>query len=270
MHLRRFTAVQFRRKMERGLNRPFLVMGASQDGGERCPLVVKSRAGYADRPEAMLKELFALLLARELGLNAPEPVMVEIPEGLDWAAADHPEQADLIRRSLGWNVGTVHLGDAWKPWHKGIAPRSISVETLETAYAFDAMVENSDREAGNPNLLWRGDKLAVLDFDKAFGFLRINEDDARPWRSTLVRLNLERHCLHSFLPERKEDEILGVPLWDAFEAWCLGRPAAGLSAAIAEEFPDPNLDLKRIEDYFTKFASDPEDFFRYLTDASRS
>jgi hypothetical protein len=81
---------------------------------------------------------------------------------------------------------------------------------------------------------------------------------------------LERHCLHSYLPERKEDEILGVPLWDAFEAWCLGQPAAGLSAAIADEFPDPNLDLKRIEDYFTKFASDPEDFFRYLTDASRS
>ncbi len=73
MHLRRFTAVQFRRKMERGLNRPFLVMGAPLGGGERCPLVVKSRAGYADRPEAMLKELFALLLARELGLNAPEP-----------------------------------------------------------------------------------------------------------------------------------------------------------------------------------------------------
>ena len=141
MHLRRFTAVQFRRKMERGLNRPFLVMGAPLGGGERCPLVVKSRAGYADRPEAMLKELFALLLARELGLNAPEPVMVEIPEGLDWAAADYPEHADLIRRSLGWNVGTVHLGDAWKPWNKGIAPRSIPAETLETAYA-EAAPEN--------------------------------------------------------------------------------------------------------------------------------
>ncbi len=270
MHLRRFTAVQFRRKMERGLNRPFLVMGAAQDGGERCPLVVKSRAGYADRPDAMLKELFALLLARELGLNAPEPVMVEIPEGLDWAAADYPEHAELIRRSLGWNVGTVHLGDAWKPWNKGIAPRSIPVEALEIAYAFDAMVENSDREADNPNLLWRGDELAVLDFDKAFGFLRTGENEARPWRNALVRLNLERHCLHSYLPERKEGEILGVPLWDAFEAGCLGRPAAGISAAIVEEFPDPNLDLKRIEHYFTKLASDPEDFFRYLTDASRS
>jgi hypothetical protein len=269
MQLRRFTAIQFRRKMERGLNRPFLVIGAPQDGGERRPLVVKSRVGYANRPEAMLKELFALLLARELGLKAPEPVMVEIPEGLDWAAADFPEHAELIRQSIGWNVGTVHLGDAWKPWSTGIAPRSIPVETLETAYAFDAMVENPDREAANPNLLWRGDELAVLDFDKAFGFLRIGEKDARPWRRMLLRLNLERHCLHSQLPERKEGEILGICLWDAFEEWCLGRHSAELSAAIVEGFPDPNLDLKRIEGYLTKLATDPEDFFRHLTAASR-
>ncbi len=196
--------------------------------------------------------------------------MVEIPTGLDWAAADFPEHAELIRQSIGWNVGTVHLGDAWKPWNKGIAPRSIPAETLETAYAFDAMVENPDREVDNPNLLWRGDELAVLDFDKAFSFLRMGESESRPWRGALLRLNLERHCLHAHLPEWKEGEILGVSLWDAFETWCLGKPAAGLSTAIGEGFPDPNLDLKRIEDYVTKLSNDPEDFFRYLTDASRS
>ena len=270
MKLRRFTAVQFRRPMERGLNRPFLVVGAAQDAGERFPLVVKSRAGYADRPEAMLKELFALLFARELGLNAPEPVMVEIPEGLDWAAAEYPKHAELIRQSIGWNVGTVHLGDAWKPWGKGIAPRSISEEAMEKAYAYDAMVENPDREVDNPNLFWRGNELAVLDFDKAFSFLHTFEGEARPWRNALVRLNLERHCMHSHLPEQKEGEILAVSLWDAFEGWCLGKPSAGLSAAITEGFPDPNLDLKQIEAYLTKLATDTEDFFRYLTDASRS
>ncbi len=270
MTLRRFTAVQFRRSMDRGLNRPFLVIGAEQDGGKRCPLVVKSRAGYADRPDAMLKELFALLLARELGLNAPEPVMVEIPAGLDWAAVEFREHAELIRQSIGWNVATVHLGDAWKPWNKGIAPRSIPVETLETAYAFDAMVENPDREADNPNLLWRGDELAVLDFDRVFCFLRTGEGEARPWRNALGRLNLERHCLYSHLPESGDGEILGAFLWAAFEEWWLGKPAAGLSAAVLEGFPDPNLDLKRIEGYLTKLATDPEDFFRYLTDASRS
>ena len=55
MTLCRFTAVQFRSPMKHGLNRPFLVLAQPEDGGERCAIVVKSRAGYAPRPDAILK-----------------------------------------------------------------------------------------------------------------------------------------------------------------------------------------------------------------------
>jgi hypothetical protein len=255
--------------MVRGLNLPFLVIGQPTEGGERRTIVVKSRAGYANRPDAMLKELFALLLARELGLTAPEPVLVDLKEGIDWGAADLPEYADLIRRSLGWNVGTIHLGDAWKPWIQGSAPRSIPNEALETAYAFDAMVQNTDREADNPNLLWRNDELAVLDFDRAFAFLRTEERETRPWRKTLVCQNLDRHCLHSHLPALVNEKILGQDLWDAFEGWWLGYPSGRLSGEIAAGFADPDLDLPRLEAYLIKLSVATDDFFRYLTDASR-
>lgn len=267
--LRRFTALEFRRPMARGLNSPFLVLGRPADGGERCPLVVKSRAGYANRPDAMLRELFALLLVRELGLTAPEPVLVELLPGFDYAAADHADYPELIRQSLGWNVGTVHLGDDWKPWIQGPAPRAIPDESLENAYAFDAMVQNSDREADNPNLLWKGDELALLDFDKAFAFLRAEEHEARPWRKTLVRQNLDRHCLYAHLPAPARGEVLGTGLWDRFEEWWLGSPSGRLSAEIAAGMADPDLDLPRMEAYFSKFAVAAEDFFHYLTDASR-
>ena len=269
MKLRRYTAAQFRTPMKRGLNRPFLVLGEAHDGSGRSPLVVKSRAGYADRPEAMLKELFALLLARELGLKAPEPVLVEIPVGFDWGLADHPDHASLIRQSVGWNVGTVHLGESWKPWMQGSPPRSIKAETLETAYAFDAMVENPDREADNPNMLWRGDELAVLDFDKAFCFLRGGNNESRPWQKALVRLNLERHCLFPHLPTVEDGKVLGAALWDAFEEWCLVAPVGEISAEIASGFVDPDLDLPQIEAYLKKLSAAAEDFFGYLTDASR-
>jgi hypothetical protein len=269
MILRRFTAVQFRRPMERGLNRPFLVLAQPDDGGERCVVVVKSRAGYADRPDAMLKELFSLLLARELGLTAPAPVLVELQEGFEWAAADFPDHAELIRQSIGWNVGTIHLGDGWKPWIQGSAPRSIPAVALETAYAFDAMVQNSDRMADNPNLLWRGSELALLDFDKAFGFLRILGQDGKPWRNALDRQTLARHCLHGHLPAFGEGEILGEDLWDIFEEWWLGQPSGRLGAAIAAGLPDPDLDLPRLEAYVTKLSAAADDFFCFLTDVSR-
>lgn len=267
MTLRRFTAVQFRRPMNRGLNRPFLVLGSCE--GERLPIVVKCRAGYANRPEAMLRELFSLLLARELGLTAPEPVLVEIREGFDWAASGYPEHATIIRQSVGWNVGTIHLGDAWKPWIQGSSPRSLPATTLESAYAYDAMVQNSDREPDNPNLLWRGEEIAVLDFDKSFAFLRQEEKEDRPWRKTLLRQNLDRHCLHGHLPALDQGKILGQDLWDAFEEWWLGKPSGRISAAIAGEMADPDLDLPRMEAYLTKLSAATDDFFRYLTEASR-
>ena len=269
MTLRRFTAVQFRRPMERGLNRPFLVLAQPEDGGERRAVVVKSRAGYADRPDAMLKEMFSLLLARELGLTCPEPVLVELQQGFDWSAADFPDRAALIRQSIGWNVGTIHLGDGWKPWIQGSAPRSIPDESLETAYAFDAMVQNSDRMADNPNLLWRGEELALLDFDKAFAHLRTREGDARPWFTALDRQTLARHCLHGHLPAIAAGGILGRNLWDTFEEWWLGKPSGRLSSEIAVGMVDPDLDLPRLEAYLTTLAAATDDFFRVLTEVSR-
>lgn len=269
MTLRRFTAVQFRRPMNRGLNQPFLVIGKSVEEGKRCNIVVKSRAGYANRPEAMLRELFSLLLARELGLTAPEPVFVEIQQGFDWAAVDYPGHADLIRRSIGWNVGTLHLGDGWKPWIQGSAPRSLAAATLESAYAYDAMVQNSDRESDNPNLLWRGTELALLDFDKAFAFLRLEEGEKRPWRKTLLRQNLDRHCLYTHLPGLNEGKILGQDLWDIFEEWWLSKPGCRISSEVASGLADPDLDLPRMDAYLTKLSAATDDFFRFLTEASR-
>lgn len=268
MPLRRFTAVQFRRPMERGLNRPFLALG-QPEAGAREPIVVKPRAGYADRPEAMLRELFSLLLARGLGLTAPEPVLVELHPGFDLAAVDHEGFPELIRNSLGWNVGTIHLGEDWKPWIQGSAPRSIPNAAMESAYAFDAMVQNSDREAENPNMLWRGGDLAVLDFDKAFACLRTHEEVERPWRPTLHRQTLARHCLYPQLPELIENRILGTDLWASFEEWRLASPSGRLTTDIGFAIADPDLDLPRMEAYLNKLAAAIDDFFRYLTEVSR-
>ncbi|MBK1882668.1 hypothetical protein JIN85_09585 [Luteolibacter pohnpeiensis] len=265
MPLRSFTAVQFRRPMNRGLNKPFLAFGASEDDGGRELLVVKSKAGFGDRPEAMLREIFALQLARELGLNAPEPVWVKILPNFDFSAADHPEFPELIRNSLGWNIGTVHLGDDWKQWIHGTIPPTIEKSDLEQAYAFDAMVQNSDREIGNPNALWRGKQVAILDFDKAFAFLRSYEKAEKPWRETLHRQVLSRHCFHQTLRQVTVDQFIGQDLWDTFEEWLLKERVPVLAKETETYLNDDDLDLPRLETYFRKLAGDTLDFFRILT-----
>ncbi len=166
-------------------------------------------------------------------------------------------------------MGTIHLGDSLKPWIQGSSLRSIPDEAIASAYAFDAMVQNSDRMADNPNFLWRGAELALLDFDKAFGFVRTEGKNDKPWRNALNRQSLARHCLHGHLPAFGGEVILGKNLWDSFEEWWLGKSSGRLSAEIASGLADPDLDLPRLEAYLTKLAAGADDFFRFLSDVSR-
>ena len=110
--------------------------------------------------------------------------------------------------------------------------------------------------------------MALLDFDRAFSFLREGESNPQPWRKSLARLGLERHCLFPHLPGPKEPEILGIPLWDAFQTWWIEREGA-LFPEISQFFEDVGGDLPLMQGYATKLADGTEDFFRTLTDATR-
>lgn len=271
MALPRYTAVQFRRPMERGLNRPFLVMAEDEKGkgSERVALVVKSTAGYRNRPECIVREMFSLLLAQKVGISVPEPVLVKFPTGFDYGAADHPEYAELIQKSPGWNLATVHLGNSWKPWTNTSPPRSVDQIKIDSAYCFDAMVQNPDRENENPNLLWRRDQLVLLDFDKAFGHLRVYRNDPKPWRKVLAQQTLQRHCFYRFLSQPREDELLGKAIWEAFVEWHSTNTKSALSREFGSELQDPKVDLPLLEAYLISLADHTEDFFRYLTERSR-
>ena len=111
-----YTAIRFLEPMKRGVNRPMRIQGESQEDGKRTDIVLKCRAGYADAPECLLREHVAYQLARRLGITTPEPVWVYVPEGLAWSAAEYETHRELLERSVGWNFGTIHLGNEWKPW----------------------------------------------------------------------------------------------------------------------------------------------------------
>lgn len=38
------------------------------------------------------------------------------------------------------------------------------------------------RSEANPNQMWKGHELAVLDHEKVFGYLKLAEGEAKPWR----------------------------------------------------------------------------------------
>jgi hypothetical protein len=247
------------------MTKPFLVSAVPEGGGEVIDLVVKPRAGYADRQDAIYKEIFSTVLARELGVFTPQPVIVDLPIGLEFGAADYPASQAMIEQSYGLNYATVFLGSDWKTWTNGANPNSLDQETLQSSFCFDALVQNADRRVDNPNLLWKGDQLATLDFDRAFTY------GGRPIKEVLPMLQVEQHVLCSLIQVGGEERV-GTELWDAWEEWKYSNSLDDLTLNDGLEAPLKNItdsSLSNMLEYIIEFDRDPETFFGYITQLSQ-
>ena len=247
---------------KRGITKPLIIQARSPDGS-RETVFLKTNAGYADRPQSAGIELFTTLVARRLGLTAPEPVLVEVPENAGRLVHDAPEHAELLNRSAGLNFGTLALGGDWKVWLPDLSTRSFPAETVETVLAFDGLVQHTDREAENPNLMWKGHELAVLDHEKVFGYLKLVEGEAKPWRCFFQARPFARHVLAP-AGRRLMRADFGKGMWESIleQEWGGGFDEC-LQAAEAA-FPAAKVDLARIRAYLTALATDAGDFFDYL------
>jgi len=264
--LQKYEAIQFHRAMARGFTSPFLITAKHETTDAEEILVVKSRAGYKNREGAIFKEIFSTLLARELGLHTPEPVIVNLPTGFEFGAADCERSYELIKASMGLNFATIHLGNDWKTWGSG-TPRNIPSDDLERIFTFDALIQNADRKRDNPNLHWKGEQVAAFDFDRALAYMDSHTME-KSWRKVIAMLQIKEHVLYSHLPSHQANTVTGQDLWESMEEWSYRSTPDQLVEGDAQQPPLNALDnpsLHRIYDYFKSLLRDPTDFFEYLT-----
>jgi hypothetical protein len=144
--LRRVTATRYVTPLREGGSLPALVE-ADDDG-----LYVLKFRGAGQGPKALAAEIVAGELARALGLPVPELVLVNVDAELGRAEPD-PEIQDLINASVGLNLGVDFLPGAL-PYTPARPPEP---QLAAAVVWLDALVENVDRTARNPNLLrWHG------------------------------------------------------------------------------------------------------------------
>jgi hypothetical protein len=127
--------------------------------------VLKFRGAGQGR-KALVAELVAGELARVLGLNVPEIVLVRLYSELARTEPD-PEIQDLIRASDGLNLaldylpGSLGFDPIVDPPNPGLAARILW---------FDALVQNVDRSPRNTNLLVWHERLWLIDHGAALYF----------------------------------------------------------------------------------------------------
>jgi len=157
--LRRVTATRYVAPLREGGSLPGL-LEADDDG-----MYVTKFTGAGQGPGALVAEVVAGELARALGLDVPELVVVDVPAELGHAEPD-PEIQDLLAASPGLNLGMDFLPGALPfslPPDPPVDPR-LAADVVW----FDTLVTNVDRTHRNPNLIVWGAKTWLIDHGAAF------------------------------------------------------------------------------------------------------
>lgn len=139
------------------------LMEADDDG----LYVVKFR-GAAQGLKTLVAELIAGEIGRQLGLNVPELVVIDLPAPLTAGEPD-PEIKELLDRSIGTNLGLDFLPGALPfvlPSGKQGGQGFDSRVAADIVW-FDALIANVDRTTRNPNLLRWHDDLWLIDHGAA-------------------------------------------------------------------------------------------------------
>ncbi|MDQ3712211.1 MAG: hypothetical protein M3388_08345 [Acidobacteriota bacterium] len=157
-------------------------------------------------------EILGNLLAREFGIETPEPFIVRIDtEFVQAIRKPLWEKSIMIKAGLG--VGCEYYSQGFTAIASNMF---LSKEKLEQAimiYGFDLLTQNPDRREANPNCALKGNKIIAFDFEKSLSFLfPILGQQPEAWELSKLKLSGdERHVFKSNLKAR-EKEINWQPL----------------------------------------------------------
>lgn len=128
--------------------------------------VVKMR-GAGQGPLALVAEIITGEMARALGLNVPEIVLVELDAIFGRNEGD-PEIRDLLKASAGANVGLAFL--AQSTMFDPAAGDRVTAELASLVVWLDAFAMNVDRTSRNANLLLCHQELWLIDHGASLYF----------------------------------------------------------------------------------------------------
>lgn len=229
MQLRTVRATQYVTALREGGSLPAIV------AGDDLGLYVLKFRGAGQGPLALVAELVAGEIGRELGLNVPELVLMELDPALGRNEPDE-EIRDLLKASVGLNLALDYLPGStmFDPAAGDVA----DAKTASLAVWFDAFVMNVDRTPRNANLLCWHRELYFIDHGASIyvhhdwetmleraesPFREVRNHILLPWATVLEQM--EESARLALTPEKIEEILEAVP-----DKWLL-REGEGASAA---------------------------------------
>lgn len=165
-------AVRFIREMNSGRNNPLLVE-VERDNGDYEEVVAKLSASECGVP-GLIREAFSSMLAADLNLPIPEPVLVNFPEEFSLAMLGGSPETELrISKSVSPSFGSVFKSSLHVVTSSSQIPSDLFGKAAEIII-FDGICLNVDRKRSKPNCLTNEvDSLFIIDHELAFADIEI-------------------------------------------------------------------------------------------------
>ena len=194
--------------------------------------VVKFRAA-AQGGRALAAEVVVGELARAAGLPVPELALIEVDAALG-RSEPHQEIQQLLIASAGLNLAMGYLAGA--VGYDVAARRAVDGALASSIVALDVFAANVDRTARNPNLLWQGGALWLIDHGAAL-YWHHGWDASEPLESlkALAARPFARAREHVLLPLADRLPAAGAALRDALTDVAIDRAVALVPDAWLED-----------------------------------
>jgi hypothetical protein len=177
----------------------------------------------------LLVEFLALRVAAAMGAPVPAVRPLALPEGFPWQAGTDEFDA-MLQRSWGWNLGIALVPDA-RPVAAADLAR-FEPAALHAIARADALLQNMDRTAKNPNLIESEARLFAVDYDACLYLSR-----ALAGTLPAARALPRGHLLAGREPSREPLPRLPLEAWlaEAPDDWvaAAGRSRTEVASAVA-------------------------------------
>lgn len=188
-----YKAQIFERKMKGGRNNPWLltVKTESVDALYVAKFFVEQDI---NQQNVLIREIYANILAKELGLNVPDFALITVDNHFKNTLTDELLQ-QLERKHTQYAFGTKFIDHKYT-FSPALHTRELAGYDVASIFAFDALVLNTDRRKGKPNILLDGhNQYFLIDHEHTFSLTMENLNS----RHRIAAYNFKQHIFHKVL-----------------------------------------------------------------------
>jgi hypothetical protein len=163
-------AVTFLKMIESGRTNPCVFICEDKSGNTAGEYVVKLRGSREIRENSFVFELYASFLGKYFELNVPDPAIVSIQSEF-FDSIENLKIKELIQNSDGLNFGSKYLSGGFTIWPMDMEVPADLLDKSFKIFVYDMVIQNPDRKVINPNILWKGRNIYIIDHESAFSFI---------------------------------------------------------------------------------------------------